>query len=84
VAKLQHSRRVTSMLLPPPNCQTAAATTAAAAAGRQSLLLCGCDDGRLCLWDVVGQLEGPVWEMAAAHKTRIRAITAVVPGEEGQ
>jgi hypothetical protein len=43
------------------------------------LLLCGLDDGRLCLWDVRSP-DGPVWEMPGAHKVRIRAITAVVPG----
>jgi hypothetical protein len=44
-----------------------------------SMLLCGLDDGRLCLWDV-RQPDAPVWEMAGAHKTRIRGLTAVVPG----
>lgn len=95
IAKLTHSRRVTAMLLPPPNINSTPTATGAAAgdadntspagaagaASTASLLLCGLDDGRLCLWDVRAPEAGPVWEIPGAHKTRIRAVTAVVPGE---
>jgi hypothetical protein len=63
-ARLQHSRRVVSLLQQ----QDGAA------------LLAGLDDGRLALWDLRAQQQQPVIEVQKAHGSRIRAIIAVTPG----
>jgi WD40 repeat protein len=64
-ARLQHSRRVVSILQQ----QDGAA------------VLAGCDDGKLALWDLRAGQQQPVMEWEKAHGSRIRAINAVTPGD---
>ncbi|WIA38971.1 hypothetical protein OEZ86_005123 [Tetradesmus obliquus] len=67
-ARLQHSRRVVSLLQQ----QDGAA------------LLAGTDDGSLALWDLRAAAQQPVFELAKAHSSRIRAIVAVTPAAGGE
>jgi WD40 repeat protein len=64
-ARLQHSRRVVSLLQQQDG----------------SALLAGLDDGQLALWDLRAQQQQPVLEIEKAHGSRIRAIVSVTAGE---